>query len=128
MKTNINKYIDKKTKNVYEIKTTDKSLKKEIGLSEEIVRNISREKNEPEWVLDIRLKALKQYYELSDPNWGPNLEELDIEKIATYIKPDYKMNDNWEDVPKDIKDVFDKLGIPEAEKKSLAGVGAQYDS
>ena len=129
METNIKKFIDDSTiNNIYEIRTDDNSISKEIGLSEEIVRRISKEKNEPDWVLDIRLKALKLYNELTNPNWGPSLTELDINKIATYIKPDYKMNDSWEEVPEDIKDVFDKLGIPEAEKHGLAGVGAQYDS
>ena len=127
MKTNIDKIVDN-TNNIYEIRTNDNSISKEIGLNEEIVRNISKEKNEPDWVLDIRLKALKLFDESTDPNWGPDLSMLDINKIATYIKPGYKMNSKWEDVPEDIKDVFDKLGIPEAEKESLAGVGAQYDS
>ena len=125
MEDKINKFIDN---NIYEIRTEDNSISKEIGLNEEIVRRISMEKNEPDWVLKTRLIALKIYNELSNPNWGPDLSILDISKIATYIKPDYKMNDKWEDVPEDIKNVFDKLGIPEAEKENFAGVGAQYDS
>ena len=128
MKTNINNYEDIKTKNVYNMKTKDNFLSKQIGLNEEIVRKISKEKNEPSWVLDIRLKALKLYNELPMPTWGPDLSELDLNSIATYVKPNNKMSDNWEDVPDDIKQVFDALGIPEAEKKSLGGVGAQYDS
>ena len=128
MKTDINKYLSKNAKNIYNIKTKDNSIKKEIGLNEEIVKNISKEKGEPSWVLDIRLKALKFYNELEYPTWGPNLSELDLEKIATYIKPNTKMSDKWEDVPEDIKNVFDALGIPEAEKKALSGTGAQYDS
>ena len=128
MKTNISKYEDKKTRNVYNMKTTDRFISKEIGLTEEVVRNISKEKEEPDWVLDIRLKALKLFYELPMPTWGPDLSELDLSKIATYIKPENKMSDKWEDVPEDIKNVFDALGIPEAEKQALGGVGAQYDS
>ena len=79
-------------------------------------------------MLELRLKALEIYYKLELPTWGPNLSELKMEEIATYVKPKSKLNSNWDDVPEDIKDTFDKLGIPEAEKTSLAGVGAQYDS
>ena len=77
---------------------------------------------------NIRLKALETYNKLELPTWGPDLSELNMEEIATYVKPKSKLNSNWEDVPEDIKNTFDKLGIPEAEKKTLAGVGAQYDS
>ena len=120
--------IDDINENIYNIRTEDTSLKKEIGISEDVIRLISKEKNEPDWVLDIRLKALKLYDELNNPDWGPSLEELDINKIATYVKPNAKKEMSWDNVPSDIKNVFDKLGIPEAEKESLAGVGAQYDS
>lgn len=128
MKTDINKYEDKEIKNIYNIKNEDNSEKKEIGLNEEIIRNISKEKNEPEWMLNFRLKALEFFNKLSMPTWGPNLSELDISKIATYVKPKSKINKTWDDVPEDIKKTFDALGIPEAEKEGLAGVGAQYDS
>ena len=114
--------------NIYNEAIKDTSIQKEYGLSEEVIRKISKEKNEPSWVLDIRLKALELFYKLPMPTWGPNLDELDISNIATYVKPNTKMNKTWDDVPADIKNVFDKLGIPEAEKKSLAGVGAQFDS
>ena len=114
--------------NIYNIRINNKSLKKEYGLTEEIIRNISKEKNEPQWVLDFRLKALKAYYELKTPDWGPDISYLDINKIATYVKPTNKEAKTWEDVPKDIREIFDKLGIPEAEKASLSGVGAQFDS
>lgn len=126
MKTRIEE--NKELNNIYNIRTKDESIKKEYGLTEEIIRNISKEKNEPSWVLDFRLKALKAYYELPNPNWGPDISYLDINKIATYVKTLDKEERNWEDIPDDIKNVFNKLGIPEAEKKSLAGVGAQYDS
>ena len=119
--------IDDLKENLYNIKTSDSGRKK-YGLSEQIIREISKDKNEPEWILDIRLKGYEQYKKLSMPTWGPDLSELDLDKIASYVSLDIDMVDNWEDVPEDIKNVFDKLGIPEAEKKSLAGVGAQYDS
>ena len=120
--------IDNIDENIYNIKTETRYLKKGVGISEDVVRLISKEKEEPEWVLDIRLKALKLFNELNNPDWGPELAELDINKIATYIKPETKKQMTWDDVPEDIRNVFDKLGIPEAEKESLAGVGAQYDS
>ena len=77
---------------------------------------------------EFRQKALEVYNELELPTWGPSLKELNMDEIATYVRPKTDMKSNWDDVPEDIKDTFDKLGIPEAEKKSLAGVGAQYDS
>ena len=76
----------------------------------------------------FRLQSLQIYDETPVPDWGPSLEGLDIDNIATYVRPNTKMQNNWENVPKDIKDTFDRLGIPQAERKSLAGVGAQYDS
>ena len=114
--------------NIYNDKVKDKSLKKEYGINEEVIRTISKEKNEPSWVLDIRLKALKLFNELPMPSWGPDLSLLNLDEIATYVKPNTKMNHSWDDVPEEIKTTFDKLGIPEAEKKGLAGVGAQFDS
>ena len=79
-------------------------------------------------MLDIRLKALDAYNKLDMPTWGPNLDELNMDDIATYVKPKAKIESNWNDVPEDIKNTFDKLGIPKAEREYLAGVGAQYDS
>src|SRR5574344_1897993 len=70
----------------------------------------------------------KLFNEINDPDWGPNIKDLDIQKIVTYVKPKTEMAAKWADVPKDIKDTFEKLGIPDAERESLAGVGAQYDS
>ena len=128
MKTDVNKIKDEKIENIYNLKVDNKILEKKYGLTEEVVRSLSKEKNEPDWVLDIRLKALELFYKLDMPTWGPDLSELNINELATYVKPDTKMNDKWEDVPADIKGVFDALGIPEAEKKSLGGVGAQFDS
>ncbi len=98
------------------------------GLSEEIVRLISKTKNEPEWMLEKRLKALKLFQVTPVPKWGPDLSELDFDEIVFFVDPDATETDNWNNVPDEIKKTFDKLGIPEAEKKALAGVGAQYDS
>lgn len=128
MKTNVNEYLDIDKENIYNESSNNTSIKKMYGLNEDVIRSISKEKNEPDWVLDIRLKALKLFYELDNPNWGPDISYLDINKIATYVKSINNEKKSWEDVPDDIKDIFDKLGIPEAEKKSLSGVGAQFDS
>lgn len=98
------------------------------GLTEDIVRKLSEDKNDPEWMREFRLASLKLYNELRVPDWGPDISDLNIEEIATYVRPNTKMQTKWEDVPDDIKDTFEKLGIPEAERTSLAGVGAQYDS
>lgn len=114
--------------NIYNIKNKDEYSFKTVGLTEEVIKEISEKKQEPEWMLELRLKALKIYNELSMPTWGPDLAELDMSKIATYVKPKTDMKKSWDDVPDDIKNTFDALGIPEAEKESLAGVGAQYDS
>lgn len=105
------------------------SFKSEAGvISEELVREISRQKNEPDWMLKTRLKGLKFFLEKPIPEWGPNLSELDLGKIHFFVRPDAKQSRRWEDVPEEIKSTFDKLGIPEAEKNALAGVGAQYES
>jgi len=128
VKTNINQYIDKDIENIYNTKSDVEKIKKIYGLNEEVIRNISKEKNEPNWVLDIRLKALDLFYKLPDPNWGPDISYLDINKLATYVKVSSREERSWDDVPENIKDIFDKLGIPESEKTSLAGVGAQFDS
>ena len=121
--------IEDVNRNIYDIKKkNDYDFKKEKRLNREIVEEISKQKNDPDWMREIRLKALEAYEKLELPTWGPDLSELNMEEIATYVRPKTKLNHNWEDVPEEIKDTFDKLGIPEAEKKSLAGVGAQYDS
>lgn len=103
--------------------------KLDAGLTKEITDKISAEKNEPEWMRDLRRRAVDIFYELDNPVWGPDLSEVDLDNIITYISPDANMEDDWSKVPKEIKSMFDKLGIPEAEKdKLLSGVGAQYDS
>lgn len=98
------------------------------GLDESIVKKISDEKKDPEWMREWRLKCLKLYNQIKEPAWGPDIHDLDIQKIVTYVKPKTEMAAKWADVPDDIKNTFEKLGIPEAERQSLAGVGAQYDS
>ena len=116
-------------RNIYDIKNKDEyDFKIKNGLNKAIVEEISKQKNDPEWMKEIRLKALETYNSLELPTWGPDLSELKIDEISTYVKPKTKLNSSWDDVPEDIKNTFDKLGIPEAEKKSLGGVGAQYDS
>jgi len=111
--------------------TEDKPVfKAQPGLSEEIVRQISAHKDEPEWMLEFRLKALEIYYSKPMPKWGGDLNQLEatLDEIYFYLKPQEKMERSWDDVPQEIKDTFEKLGIPEAERKALAGVGAQYES
>lgn len=98
------------------------------GLTKEIVEKLSEDKNDPEWMRNFRLKSLDIYNELKAPEWGPDISDLNMDEIATYVRPNTTMQTRWEDVPDDIKDTFEKLGIPEAERTSLAGVGAQYDS
>ncbi|HZB84588.1 MAG: Fe-S cluster assembly protein SufB [Actinomycetota bacterium] len=98
------------------------------GIDPEIVAMISKHKNEPEWMLEFRLKALESFLEKPTPQWGGDLSELDFDEIYYYIRPMENQGRTWEDVPDDIRNTFDKLGIPQAEREILAGVGAQYES
>ncbi len=100
------------------------------GLTEEVVRKISASKNEPQWMLDIRLAAFKAFEDKAMPAWDkqPDLSGLDLNKISYYVAPDAKQSHTWDEVPDEIKDTFEKLGIPEAERKALGGVGGQWDS
>ncbi|MGK7379445.1 Fe-S cluster assembly protein SufB [Planococcus sp. 1R117A] len=98
------------------------------GLTEEIVREISNIKEEPEWMLKSRLKALKLFYSMPMPQWGGDLNSLNFDEITYYVKPSEASQTSWDEVPEEIKATFDKLGIPEAEQKYLAGVSAQYES
>ncbi len=100
----------------------------ERGLTKNVVEEISRMKNEPEWMLEERLKALEIFYEKPMPQWGGDLSELDFDEIIYYVKPSEKQGRSWDEVPEEIKQTFDRLGIPEAEQKYLAGVSAQYES
>ncbi len=98
------------------------------GLNEDVVRAISAKKNEPEWMLEFRLNAYRTFLKKEMPGWGAQIGDIDFNEIYYYAKPVDKQQRSWEDVPDDIKETFDRIGIPEAEKKYLAGVGAQYDS
>ena len=122
-------YIDDIERTLYDIKNVDRSIyKTHAGLTEEVVRDISKRKNDPDWMLEFRLKSLEVYNSLNLPTWGPDISRLKMDEIVTYVKPDAKLVGSWDEVPEDIKNTFDRLGIPDAEKQSLAGVGAQYDS
>ena len=103
-------------------------FRSERGLTEEIVREISNMKEEPQWMLDYRLKALEQFYKMPMPQWGGDLSALNFDEITYYVKPSEATQKSWDEVPEEIKATFDKLGIPEAEQKYLAGVSAQYES
>ena len=98
------------------------------GLSADIVKEISKMKNEPAWMLELRLRSLEVYHRTPLPRWGPPLDELDMDEIVTYVRPDTDLKSDWSEVPAYIKNTFERLGIPQAERESLAGVGAQYDS
>ena len=122
-------YVDDIDRSVYDIKDKENdAYKVKAGLTPEIVEKISKEKNDPAWMQQFRLQSLQIYNSLRVPNWGPDIEDLDMDNIVTYVRPKSKMSAKWSEVPKDIKDTFERLGIPQAEQKSLAGVGAQYDS
>jgi len=103
-------------------------FKSNRGISTETVAEISRYKNEPEWMLAFRLRAMEIFKKKPMPTWGADLSEIDFDNIFYYVKPSERTEKNWDDVPDYIKDTFDKLGIPEAERKFLAGVSAQYES
>ena len=99
------------------------------GLSEEVVRDISAKKNEPEWMLEHRLKALSLFEKKPLPTWGADLSEIDFDNIKYFVRSTEKQAESWEELPEDIKHTYDRLGIPEAEKQRLvAGVAAQYES
>ena len=116
-------------RSIYDIKDKENdAYRMEDGLTPEIIEKLSKEKGDPEWMREFRLKSLETYNEMLLPNWGPSIEGLDMDHIATYVRPKTDMKNDWKDVPQDIKDTFERLGIPQAERKSLAGVGAQYDS
>ena len=122
-------YVDDIDRSVYDIKDKENdAYKVKAGLTPEIVEKISKEKNDPAWMQQFRLQSLQIYNSLQVPNWGPDIEDLDMDNIVTYVRPKSKMSAKWSEVPRNIKDTFERLGIPQAEQKSLAGVGAQYDS
>jgi Fe-S cluster assembly protein SufB len=103
-------------------------FKSQPGLTTEIVEEISRQKNEPNWMLKKRLQGFELFQQKPLPTWGADLSKLNLDSIVYFVRPDTQESKTWKDVPEDIKKTFDRLGIPEAEKKALSGVGAQYDS
>ncbi len=123
-------YVEDVDRSLYDFRNEEKDVYKVAeGLTPEIVRQISKEKNDPEWMLELRLKSLEIYNNMEMKEWGPPIDGLHMDNIVTYIKPkDNKMSADWDEVPAEIKDTFERLGIPQAERESLAGVGAQYDS
>ena len=122
-------YVEDVDRSVYDIRDAENdAYRMESGLTPEIVEKLSTEKDDPVWMQQFRLESLQIYNEMKIPNWGPSIEGLDMDHIATYVRPNTKMRNDWKDVPEDIKETFERLGIPQAERKSLAGVGAQYDS
>ena len=127
--TGIGTILDELTTNIYDFRDegTERSRVDE-GLTEDIVRRISEEKKDPDWMREFRLKALNLYDRIPVPDWGPSIEGLDMDNIVTYVRPKSDMRARWEDVPQEIRQTFEKLGIPKAEHEYLAGVGAQYDS
>jgi len=115
----------------YDFRSDQKPVfRTEPGLDEGVVRTISGHKDEPQWMLDFRLKALRIYERKPMPNWGADLDDLDsvMDQIYYYVRPQDQMERSWDDVPEKIKDTFERLGIPQAEQKALAGVGAQFES
>lgn len=121
--------VDAIDRTLYDFKDKhDPAMIVDSGLTEKVVRQISLEKEDPEWMAEFRLEALKTYNSLNIPSWGPPIDGLDMDNIVTYVRPKGEMSAKWEDVPEDIKNTFERLGIPQSERKSLAGVGAQYDS
>lgn len=122
-------YVEDIDRSLYDFRNEDKDAYRiQEGLTQDIVEEISRGKHDPEWMREFRLKSLDIYNDLRMPQWGPSIEGLNMDNIVTYVRPNTNMKGKWEDVPEDIKDTFERLGIPQAEKTSLAGVGAQYDS
>ncbi len=122
-------YVEDIDRSLYDFRYEEKDFYRvKEGLDPAIVEQISKEKNDTEWMHDLRMHALEVYNRKEIPQWGPPIDGLNMDEIVTYVRPNTGMKGKWEEVPDDIKETFEKLGIPEAERKSLAGVGAQYDS
>ena len=98
------------------------------GLNKEVVKFISKAKNEPDWMIDLRLKAYESFLNINNPTWGPDLSGIDFDEYVYYIKSTQKTENNWDEVPEEIKETFEKLGIPEAEAKYLSGSSTQFES
>ncbi len=123
--------LDDVDRELYDFKDEEKAedfYKVDEGLTADIIKAISEEKNDPEWMREFRLKSLEIYNNIEIPDWGPPIDGLDMDRIVTYVRHKSDMKSDWEEVPEDIKNAFEKLGIPQAEREALAGVGAQYDS
>ncbi|MBR6229004.1 MAG: Fe-S cluster assembly protein SufB [Eubacterium sp.] len=124
-------YVEDVDRSLYDFRneeTDENSVRFDEGLTPAIVEKISSEKGDPEWMREFRLKSLEIYNQLLIPEWGPPIDGLNMDNIATYVKPKTKMHAEWDEVPDEIKDTFERLGIPKAERESLAGVGAQHES
>lgn len=122
-------YIEDVNRSIYDIRNDEKDMYKvNQGLTADIVEQISREKHDPEWMRQFRLDSLDIYNKTPMVDWGPSIEGLNMDEIVTYVRSNTPMKGKWTEVPDDIKNTFEALGIPDAERKSLAGVGAQYDS
>ena len=121
--------VDDVDRSMYDFRYDDADAEKlDAGLTPDIVREISERKDEPAWMLEHRLRSLEIYNGMKMSDWGPSIAGLDMDNIVTYVKPNTDQQSDWESVPDNIKDTFDRLGIPQAERSYLAGVGAQYDS
>lgn len=122
-------YVEDVNRNIYDFKNEDKdAFRVKEGLTPAIVEQISKEKNDPAWMQLFRLQSLQIYNQMEIPDWGPSIDGLNMDEIVTYVRPKTHMSAKWSEVPEEIKDTFERLGIPQAERKALAGVGAQYDS
>lgn len=122
-------YIEDVNRSIYDIRNDERDMYKvNQGLTADIVEQISREKHDPEWMRQFRLDCLDIYNKTPMVDWGPSIEGLNMDEIVTYVRSNTPMKGKWTEVPDDIKNTFEALGIPDAERKSLAGVGAQYDS
>lgn len=119
-------FVDDKSFNFKQ--NTRYSAKSKPGIRKELIEEISSYKNEPEWMLKHRLDSLEVFKNIKEPRFGVDTSKLDIQQIIPYLRPEANKGNNWDDVPSEIKDTFERLGIPESERKALAGVGAQYDS
>ena len=122
-------FVDDIDESIYDFRyEEDENDMLDRGITPAIINEIADEKHDPDWMRAFRLRSLELYYRQNMPVWGPSIEGLDMDRIVTYIRPKTRMRNDWQDVPDDIKNTFEKLGIPQAERESLAGVGAQYDS
>lgn len=123
-------YVEDVNRSFYDFRFEDKdNYQVRSGLTPDVIRQISKEKNDPDWMLEFRLKSLEIFEKSVMPDWGPSIDGLNMENIVTYVRPNTeRMHANWDEVPENIKETFERLGIPQSEREALAGVGAQYDS